>query len=88
MFWSKIWLFLLALVAAAAVTAALLVPRPAQRALVRGEVNRLQTACSVIHILLADDARNRVDLAGAFARSPEVMNALDAASGVERLDEA
>jgi hypothetical protein len=87
-FWSKIWLFLVALAAAAAVTVALVLPRPAQRALVRGEANRLQTACSVIHILLADDARNRVDLAGAFARSPEIMNALDAASGVERLDES
>jgi hypothetical protein len=62
-------------------------PRPAQRALVRGEVNRLQTACSVIHILLADDARNRIDLAGAFARSPEIMTALEAASSVPQLDE-
>jgi hypothetical protein len=87
-FWSKIWLFLLALAAAAAVTAALVLPRPAQRTLVRGEVNRLQTACSVIHILLADDARNRIDLAGAFARSPEIMNALEAASSVSQLDEA
>jgi hypothetical protein len=87
-FWSKIWLFLLALVAAAGITVALVLPRPAQRALARAEANRLQTACSVIHILLADDARNRIDLAGAFARSPEIMNALDAASGVERLDEA
>ena len=63
-FWSKIWLFLLALVAAAAATVALLLPRPAQRTLVRGEVNRLQPACSVIHILLADDARHRIDRAG------------------------
>jgi hypothetical protein len=86
-FWSKIWLFLLALAAAAAVTAALVLPRPAQRAQVRGEVNRLQTACSVIHILLTDDARNRIDLAGAFARSPEIMNALEAASSVSQLDE-
>jgi hypothetical protein len=86
-FWSKIWLFLIALAAAAALTAALVLPRPAQRAQVRGEVNRLQTACSVIHILLADDARNRIDLAGAFARSPEIMNALEAASSVPQLDE-
>ncbi|HEX3760565.1 MAG TPA: MXAN_5187 family protein [Kofleriaceae bacterium] len=88
MFWSKIWLFLLTLAGAAALTAALLLPRPAQRALVRGEVNRLQTACSVIHILLADDARNRIDLAGAFARSPEIMNALESASSVPQLDES
>jgi hypothetical protein len=86
-FWSKIWFFLIALIAALALTIALVLPRPAQRALARGETERLRTACSVIHILLADDARNRVDLAGAFARSPEIMNALETASGVERLDE-
>ncbi len=87
-FWSKIWLFLITLAAAAGLTVALVLPRPAQRAMVRAEANRLQTACSVIHILLADDARNRVDLVGAFAREPDIMNALEAASGVERLDEA
>jgi hypothetical protein len=87
-FWSKIWLFLIALVAAVALAIALVLPRPAQRSLVRVEATRLQTACGVIRILLADDARNRVDLAGAFARSPEIMSALEAASGVERLDEA
>ena len=69
MFWSKIWFFLIALVAAVALTIALVLPRPAQRSLVSGEANRLQTACGVIHILLTDDARNRIDLAGAFARS-------------------
>ena len=88
MFWSKIWFFVVALVAAVALTIALVLPRPAQRTLLRGEANRLQTACGVIHILLTDDARNRVDLAGAFARSPEIMNALEAASSTERIDEA
>ncbi|HEY0484569.1 MAG TPA: MXAN_5187 family protein [Kofleriaceae bacterium] len=88
MFWSKIWLFVITLAAAAALTVALVLPWPAQRAQLRGEAARLQTACSVIHILLADDARNRVELAGAFARSPEIMNALDTASGADRLDEA
>lgn len=87
MFWSKIWFFVVALAAAVAVTVALLLPRPAERALVRGEASRLQTACGVIHILLADDARNRVELAGAFARSPEIMAALEAASATEALDE-
>jgi hypothetical protein len=87
-FWSKIWFFLIALVAAVALAVALVLPRPAQRVLARAEADRLRTACSVIRILLADDARNRVDLAGAFARSPEIMNALETASGVERLDEA
>ena len=88
MFWSKIWFFVIALVAAVALTIALVLPRPAQRTLIRGEANRLQTACGVIRILLADDARNRVELAGAFARSPEIMNALDAASGVDRIEDA
>jgi hypothetical protein len=87
-FWSKIWLFVIALAAAAGLTIALVLPRPAQRSQLRGEASRLQTACSVIHILLTDDARNRVELAGAFARAPEIMNALETASGVERLDEA
>src|SRR6185436_17660990 len=32
-------------------------------------------------------ARNRVDLAGAFARAPEIMNALESAAASERLDE-
>jgi hypothetical protein len=86
-FWSKIWFFLIALGAAVALTIALVLPRPAQRTLVRGEATRLSTACGVIHILLADDARNRVELAGAFARSPEIMNALESASGVDRIDE-
>ena len=88
MFWSKIWFFLIALAAAVALTVALVLPRPAQRTLVRGEATRLATACSVIHILLADDARNRVELAGLFARSPEIVNALDAASGADRIEEA
>jgi hypothetical protein len=86
-FWSKIWLFVIGLAAAVALTVALVLPRPAQRALSRGEASRLQTACGVIHILLADDARNRVDLAGSFARAPEIMNALESASTAERLDE-
>src|SRR5204862_6039902 len=84
----KIWLFLIARAGAVALTVALVLPRPAQRSMMRGEANRLQTACGVIHILLADDARNRVDLAGAFARAPEIMNALEAASSLDRLDEA
>ncbi|HET9623038.1 MAG TPA: hypothetical protein VFP84_16815 [Kofleriaceae bacterium] len=88
MFWSKIWFFLVALAGAVALTLALVMPRPAERALVGAEANRLQTACSVIHILLADDARNRVELAGAFARDADIMNALDAASTADKLDEA
>jgi hypothetical protein len=85
---SKLWLFVVALVAAVAVVIVLLLPRQALRTQVRGETNRLQTACGVIHILLADDARNRVELVGAFARSPEIMAALESAGQAETLDEA
>ena len=85
---SKIWFFLIALGAAIALTIALVLPRPAQRTLVNEEQQRLVVACGVIDILLADDARNRVELAGSFARTPEIVNALEAASGVEKLDDA
>ena len=79
MYLSKLWLFLIALVAAAAITVVLLLPRQVHRTVIRGEANRLQTACGVIHILLADDARNRVELVGAFARSPEIVAVVDSA---------
>lgn len=88
MFLSKIWFFLVALAAAVALTVALVLPRPAQRTLIEEEQQRLVVACGVIDILLGDDARNRVDLAGAFSRTPEIVSALDTASGIERLDEA
>jgi hypothetical protein len=86
-FLSKLWLFVIALIGAVAVMIALLLPRQAQRTTLRGESSRLSTACGVIHILLADDARNRVELVGAFARSPEIMTALEAAGAAETLDE-
>jgi hypothetical protein len=85
-FWSKIWFFLIAVGAAIALTIALVLPRPAERTLVNEESQRLVVACGVIDILLADDARNRVELAGSFARTPEIVSALEAASGVEKLD--
>jgi len=87
-FLSKIWFFVLALVAAAAAIVALVMPRPAQRTLVTEERHRLGVACGVIDILLADDARNRVELAGTFARAPEIVTALENASNADRLDEA
>jgi len=87
-FLSKIWLFLVALGAAVALTIALVMPRPAQRTLVTEEQRRLAVACSVIDILLADDARNRVELAGTFGRAPEVVGALENASAAEHLDES
>ncbi len=88
MFLAKIWFFLVALVAAVALTVALVLPRPAQRTLVAEEQQRLVVACGVIDILLGDDARNRVELAGAFARTQEIVTALEGASGAATIDEA
>lgn len=88
MFLAKIWFFIVSLVAAVAITIALVMPRPAQRVLAEEEQQRLVVACGVVDILLGDDARNRVELAGAFARTQEIVNALEAASGANALDEA
>jgi hypothetical protein len=68
-FWSKIWFFLTAVIAAAAITIALMLPRPAERQRLADERQRVVTACDVINILLGTNARSRVDLAGTFARS-------------------
>ena len=76
MFLSKIWFFLVALAGVIALTIALVMPRPAQRTLVQEEQQRLVVACGVVDILLADDARKRVELAGQFARKDEIVNAL------------
>ncbi len=87
MFFSKIWLFLLTLIAAVAITLALLLPRPAERAHVLGEQQRLAVGCGVVNVLLADNARRRVDFARRFSRSPELASALYSASGADQLDE-
>jgi hypothetical protein len=47
MFWSKIWLFLVAAAAAVALTVALLLPRPAERARTDDDRQRLVVACDV-----------------------------------------
>ncbi|HEY5925266.1 MAG TPA: MXAN_5187 family protein [Kofleriaceae bacterium] len=88
MFLSKIWFFLIALAAAIAMTVALVMPRPAQRAAVDEQHNRLAVACGIVNILLSDDAHGRVDLAGSFARAPEIVGALEAASNADKLDDA
>ncbi|MGE0401034.1 MAG: MXAN_5187 family protein [Kofleriaceae bacterium] len=88
MFLSKIWFFLVALAGAIALTIALVMPRPAQRTLVAEEQQRLVVACGVVDILLGDDARNRVDLAGKFSRTPEIVGALETAGAQDKLDEA
>ena len=88
MFLSKIWFFVIALLAAVALTVALVMPRPAQRRFVKEEQDRLAIACGVIDILMTDDARNRVELAGTFARAPEIVSALESASAADKLDDA
>ena len=87
MFWSKIWFFLIAVAAAVTLAIAIVLPRPAQRVLVNEEHRRLAVACGVIDILMADDARGRVDLAGSFARSQKIVEALEGASAAANLDE-
>lgn len=87
MFWSKIWFFVVAVAAAIAFTIALVMPRPAQRAVAGEEKRRLTVACGVVNILLEGDARNRVDLAGAFARNEDIERELGDASGAASLDE-
>ena len=88
MFASKIWLFLVTIAAAIAVTIALALPHSANQTRIEVEHTRLAVACGVVDILLAKDARNRVDLAGQFARKDEVVTALEQASGTDKLDDA
>ncbi|MBL8625368.1 MAG: hypothetical protein JNK64_28915 [Myxococcales bacterium] len=88
MFWSKIWLFLLAAAAAIAFTIALLLPRPAQRARTDDDRQRLVVACDVVNIQLKSAARVQIDVASAFARQGDVVAALDRAGGLETIDEA
>lgn len=69
MFWSKIWFFLITIVAAIALTLALLMPRPAERAAVDATTARLARACSITGILMRDFARTRIQLASDTARA-------------------
>lgn len=87
MFLSKIWLFVVAAFATVAITIALLLPRPAQRARVDEERQRLVVACDVVGIQMRDSARVQVDVAGAFARQAAVVSALEKASGAEAISE-
>lgn len=80
MFFSKIWFFLVAIAAAAALTIALVMPRPAERAALKEEKRRIKDSCAVVNILLTQNARVRIDLAAAFARAGKVPEILDTAS--------
>ena len=69
MFLSKIWFFLVTVIAALAITVALVMPRPAERAGVIQENKSVRTACLVTDILLRDNARARIQLTGEFAQA-------------------
>ncbi len=69
MFLSKIWFFLVTVVAAVAITIALVMPRPAERAAAIQESKSVRTACLVTQILLTDNARARIQLTSEFAQA-------------------
>lgn|GEM_PF-758064 len=69
MFLSKIWFCVIAVCAAAALTVAIMLPRPADRAAQLAENRRIKTACGTAHILLEQNARQRIDLAASFAQA-------------------
>lgn len=68
MFLSKIWFFVMAVAAAAALTVALVMPKPAERAAAVSERKRLQRACSVVGIVMRSNARSRVQNVASVAR--------------------
>ncbi len=94
MFWSKIWFFVIAVVAALAMSAALVMPRPAQR-VQEQEVDpeRVTIARASVEMLLRENARSWIDLASVFARVPapqgqpslKLDQVLEAASGQESI---
>tara|TARA_R110002073_G_scaffold123819_11_gene268003 strand:+ start:59509 stop:61269 length:1761 start_codon:yes stop_codon:yes gene_type:complete len=69
MFLSKIWFFLITIVAGVAITVALIMPRPAERAAKVQEDDRVRTACLVTGVLLRDNARARIQLTSEFAQA-------------------
>jgi hypothetical protein len=71
---SKIWFLVVAAVAAVTLALALVMPRPAQRQALAAESRQLHRACTVANILLRDNARTRVQLAGEFARAAAPAN--------------
>ena len=88
MFWSKIWFFLVAIAAGAGITIALVMPRPAERERILVERQSLAVACDVINILLQDNARGRVELAGKVARAEDLDNKLLKLSDKKELEPA
>lgn len=69
MFLSKLWFFLISVAAGIAITIALVMPRPAERAATTQENKRVRTACVLTKILQQADARDRIQLASEFAQA-------------------
>ena len=69
MFWSKLWFFVVSVIAALAITIALVMPRPAERVSREEEGKRLRRACSAANIVMRDNARARIQLASEFSRA-------------------
>lgn len=74
MYLSKIWFLLTAAFAVVALAVALVIPGPARRAALKTEGARLERACVITGILLRDNARVRVQLAGEIARAGAPAN--------------
>lgn len=78
MFFSKIWLFLVGAFALVVLAVAIALPKPAHRTATARQDRALRRACSVANIILRDNARWRVQLAGQLARA-------DAPAGAPKL---
>jgi hypothetical protein len=76
LFWSKIWLFIVVVIAAAALTVALALPRSAHKSRVQDERQRLVVACDVVTILLEAKAQDDVDVVSNFSRDADLVTAL------------
>ncbi len=69
MYISKFWVFLLTVAATVAITIALIMPRPAERAALKQEDKTVRKACLITKILLRDNARSRIQNTSAFAQA-------------------
>ena len=69
MFLSKIWFFLITIIAVVAITIALIMPKPAERAGRVHEDDSLRTACRVTNVILRGNARAQIQLTSEFAQA-------------------
>ena len=80
MFLSKIWFILVALLAGAAVTAAFVAPRPADRHIEQLEGQRLDRAQYAAEQMLKSDAHRWIDYVAKLGRDAHLTEALDSSS--------